>query len=315
MSRVQNDVAALQEVITTGVLEVMADFLSLGFIIFILFTMNVQLTFIGMAVLPVLAVVLVFYTRYSRNAFVRVRQAISVVNASLQENISGARVIQALSRENVNFQRFDSMNESNLDANLQATRLASGLQGVVEMLVGAATVLLIIFGGAMVINGSLLIGSLVGFILYTQRFFDPIRSLALQYTNIQRATAGGLRIFEVLDTKPEIVDAPDAVEMPPIKGEIVFNNVNFQYLKGLEVLHDINLHIQPGETIAFVGSTGAGKSTMVALVSRFYDATKGSITIDGYDIRKVTQESLHRQIGMVLQEPFLFSGTVKENIA
>ena len=314
MSRVQNDVAALQEVITTGVLEVLADFLSLVFIIGILFTMNVELTFIGMAVIPVLVIVLILYTRYSRNAFVRVRQAISVVNASLQENISGARVIQALSRESVNFHRFDSMNESNLDANLDATRLASGLQGVVEVLVGAATVLLIIYGGAKVINGSLLVGSLVGFVLYTQRFFDPIRSLALQYTNVQRATAGGLRIFEVLDTKPEIVDTPDAVELPPIKGEIAFNNVTFQYLEGVEVIHDVDLHIQPGETIAFVGSTGAGKTTMVALVSRFYDVTKGSITIDGYDIRKVTQESLRRQIGMVLQEPFLFSGTVRENI-
>lgn len=314
MSRVQNDVAALQEVITTGVLEIMADFLSLGVIIFILFTMDVKLTLIGLAVVPALVITLIFYTRYSRNAFVKVRQAISVVNASLQENISGARVIQAMSRENINFQRFDTMNESNLDANLQATRLASSLQGFVEVLSGIATALLIIYGGAQVISGNLLIGGLIGFVLYVQRFFEPIRSLAMQYTQLQRATAGGLRIFEVLDAKPDFDDAPDAVEMPLVKGDIVFDNVSFEYNNAQPVLQNINLHVQPGETFALVGATGAGKSTLVALVSRFYDVSQGAVTIDGYDIRKVTQESLRRQIGIVLQEPFLFSGTIKENI-
>jgi ATP-binding cassette subfamily B protein len=314
MSRVQNDVAALQEVLTSGVLEIVADFLILGIVVFMVFTMNFQLALISMSIIPILIVLVFFYEKLSRNTFMRVRQAISVVNADLQENISGARVIQAMSRENINLQRFGNVNEQNLDANLSATRLSSGLMSAVEILIGVSTALVIIFGGYQIAAGRLLLGQTVSFLLYVQRFFEPIRSLSMQYTQLQRATAGGQRIFEVLDMEPDIKDAPNATELLPIKGDILFENASFSYLEGIEVLHDINLHIKPGETIALVGSTGAGKSTFVSLVVRFYEVTKGSITIDGYDIRKVTQESLRNQIGMVLQEPFLFSGTIKENI-
>jgi ABC-type multidrug transport system fused ATPase/permease subunit len=314
MSRVQNDVAALQEVLTTGVLEIVADFLILAIVIFMVFTMNFQLALITMSVIPILLLVMFIYEKLSRNTFMRVRQAISVVNADLQENISGARVIQAMSRENINLQRFGSVNEQNLDANLQATRVSSGLMSTVEILIGASMALVVIFGGYQIAAGKLLLGQMVSFVLYVQRFFEPIRSLSMQYTQLQRATAGGQRIFEVLDVEPEIKDVPDAVELPPIKGEIVFDHASFSYVEGVEVLHDINLRINPGETIALVGSTGAGKSTFVSLVTRFYDVTKGVVSIDGYDIRKVTQESLRQQIGMVLQEPFLFSGTIKDNI-
>ena len=211
MSRVQNDIAALQEVVSTGVLEIIADFLSLGIVIFMIFSMNFQLALITMTVIPVLFVIVFFYERLSRNAFMRIRQSISVVNAGLQENISGARVIQALSRENVNLRRFGNLNEANLDANLQATRLSSGLMSSVEVLVGISTVLVIIFGGMQVAAGTLFVGQLVAFVLYVNRFFEPIRSLSMQYTQLQRATAGGLRIFEVLDMQPEIKDAPDAI--------------------------------------------------------------------------------------------------------
>ena len=314
MSRVQNDVGSLQELLSNGVLLVFADLITLVGIIIILMSMNVELGLITMTVIPVLAVVMILWQTYSKMAFLKVRQAISIVNAGLQENISGARVIQSLSRENVNYQRFDNMNEANFDANVSATRLAGGLQPIVELLMGVAIALVIIYGGAQAIAGKLLLGSLVGFVLYTQRFFDPIRDLSIWYTELQRAMAGGQRIFEVLDTKIEIKDTPDAIQLPMIKGEINYNHVSFQYIKDREVLHDINLHINPGETVAFVGTTGAGKSTMVALVDRFYEVSKGSVTIDGYDVRKVTQESLRKQIGVVLQEPFLFSGTIRENI-
>lgn len=314
MSRVQNDVQALQEVLSSGVLEIIADVLSLSIVIFMILTINVQLALVTMTVIPVLTIILFFYEKYSRNAFMRIRQAISVVNADLQENISGARVIQAMSREDVNLQRFGNINEQNLDANLQATRLSSGLVSSVEILIGISTAIVIVFGGFQIAAGKLSVGAMVAFVLYVQRFFQPIQSLSMQYTQLQRATAGGQRIFEVLDMEPEIKDVPDAIELPPIKGEITFNNMSFSYIEGIEVLHDINLHIKPGETIALVGSTGAGKSTFVSLVARFYEVTKGSITIDGYDIRNVTQESLRQQIGMVLQEPFLFSGTIRDNI-
>jgi ATP-binding cassette subfamily B multidrug efflux pump len=257
---------------------------------------------------------MVMWQRYARNAFMRVRMAISAVNAGLQENISGARVIQSLSREDLNLQRFDDMNTANFDANVQAGRLTAGIQPATEILMGAGIMLVVIFGGMQVLNNTLTVGALVAFVLYVQRFFDPIRRLTLQYAQLQRAMAGGQRIFEVLDTEPEIVDAPDATDLPTIKGEIIFDHVSFEYIPDLEVLHDINLHVHPGETIALVGATGAGKSTLVSLVARFYEITKGKLTIDGHDIRNVTQSSLRRQIGIVLQEPFLFSGTVRENI-
>ena len=314
MSRVQNDVGSLQELLSNGVLLVFADLITLVGIIVIIMSMNMNLALITMTVIPVLAVVMILWQTYSKMAFLKVRQAISIVNAGLQENISGARVIQSLSRENVNYQRFDNMNEANFDANVSATRLAGGLQPIVELLMGVAIALVIIYGGAQAIAGKLLLGSLVGFVLYTQRFFDPIRDLSIWYTELQRAMAGGQRIFEVIDTKIEIKDTSDAIQLPMIKGEINYDHVSFQYIKDREVLHDINLHINPGETIAFVGTTGAGKSTMVALVDRFYEVSKGSVTIDGYDVRKVTQESLRKQIGVVLQEPFLFSGSIRENI-
>ncbi len=314
MSRVQNDVGSLQELLTNGILLVFADMITLVGIVIILLSWDIKLALITMIVIPFLAVVMLLWQNYSKMAFLKVRQAISIVNADLQENISGARVIQSLSRENVNFQRFDNMNETNFDANVSATRLAGALQPIVELLMGVALALVIIYGGSQVLHGQLLIGTLVGFVLYTQRFFDPIRDLSVWYTELQRAMAGGQRIFEVLDSKIEVKDAPGAADLPTINGEISYNNVSFQYIEGREVLHDINLKIQPGETVAFVGTTGAGKSTMVALVDRFYEVSKGSVTIDGIDIRTVTQESLRKQIGVVLQEPFLFSGTVKDNI-
>ncbi len=314
MSRVQNDVGALQEVVSTGVLEIANALLSLGGVILILLFMNVRLALITLTVIPVMAVILVIWQKYARTTFMKVRMAISVVNARLQENISGARVVQSLSREDENFERFDAVNEANLDANLSAVRLAAGIQPIVELLAGGAIALVIIFGGAQALAGNLLPGELIAFVLYVQRFFDPIRRLSMQYTQLQRAMAGGQRIFEVLDTKPEIVDTPDAVELSQVKGEIKFDHVHHEYVEGLEVLKDINLRVRPGETVALVGATGSGKSTVASLVGRSYEISKGTISIDGYDIRNVTQKSLRQQIGIVLQEPFLFSGTVRENI-
>jgi ATP-binding cassette subfamily B protein len=314
MSRILNDVGSLENLLSNGILLVFADLITLVGIVIILLSMNIKLALITMTVIPILALVMIVWQRYSKTAFLKVRTAISIVNANLQENISGARVIQSLSREDVNFRRFDNMNEDNFDANVSATKMAGGLQPIVELLMGTSIALVIIYGGSQAIAGKLLLGDLVGFVLYTQRFFDPIRDLSIWYTELQRAMAGGQRIFEVLDAKIEVTDAPDAIQLSTIIGEINYDHVSFQYIKDREVLHDINLHINPGDTIAFVGTTGAGKSTMVALVDRFYEVSKGSVTIDGYDVRKVTQESLRKQIGVVLQEPFLFSGTIKENI-
>src|SRR5205814_129895 len=199
-------------------------------------------------------------------------------------------------------------------ANVEAGRLSALVLPVVEMVVALATALCMVVGAYRVHNGALSFGTMVAFVLYIQRFFDPIRDMVLQYTQIQRAMAGGERIFEVLDTKPEIVDAPDAVELGTIEGRVDFNHMTFEYIEGQPVLKDIDLHVEPGETIAFVGQTGAGKSTMISLISRLYEVTSGSIAIDGIDLRQIKRKSLTRQMGVVLQEPFLFSGTVKDNI-
>lgn len=314
MSRVQNDVQQIQELLTSGFLGIVSEILSLVAVVFFMFSMNQRLALITFTVLPLLIAAIAFWQRYARRAFMRVRVAIAAVNAGLQENISGVRVIQSLSREELNLRQFDSVNRAHLDANIGATRLMATMWPVLEVVVAIAIALVIIYGGSQVLAGELNVGALVAFTLYIQRFFDPIRRLTMTYTELQRAMASGARIFEVLDTKPEIEDAPNAVDLPPIEGDIRFDNVNFSYVKGIEVLHDINLHVHPGETIAFVGATGAGKSTMINLLARFYEVSHGAVTIDGLDIRQVKHESLTRQLGIVLQEAFLFSGTIKDNI-
>jgi len=314
MSRAQNDVLSLQELLTGGFFNVVQDIVSLFIVVYFLFSMNVKLALVTFSVIPVLVVILAIWQRYSRVAFMRVRQAIATVNAGLQENISGVRVIQSLSREGKNIEEFDRVNEAHLSANIQAGRLAAAVQPLVELLVAVATALVIVFGGRQVLSGELAVGELVAFTLYIQRFFEPIRELTMQYTQFQRAMVGGIRIFEVLDTEPAVKDSPSALELPPVKGDVRFDDVSFNYIPGIPVLQDINLHVQPGETIAFVGATGAGKSTMFSLLLRFYDVTAGRISLDGHDLRDVTQASLRRQMAIVLQDPFLFTGTVRENI-
>jgi ATP-binding cassette subfamily B protein len=228
--------------------------------------------------------------------------------------VSGVRVIQSLSREEENSRRFDAINADNLNANIQAGRVAASIMPVVEILVAVATALVILVGGMRVLDGHIEIGVLVSFALYVQRFFEPIRDIVMQYTQLQRAMAGGQRVFEVLDTEPEVVDAPNAIELPDISGEVTFDNVSFGYGPDVPVLRDIDLHVRPGETIALVGPTGAGKTTVTALVCRFYDVTGGRLLIDGHDIRDISRASLAQRLGVVLQDPFLFSGTIAENI-
>ena len=314
MSRVQNDVAVLQELLTTGLLTIMADFAGLGLVVFFLLLRDVSLALITFTVVPVLVLIMALWQARARRAFIRVRQAIAIVNANLQENVSGVRAIQSLSREEENIRRFGRVNAENLSANVEAGRVTAAVMPAVELLVAVATALVIVFGGFRVLDGTMTVGVLVTFAFYVQRFFDPVRDLVLQYTQLQRAMAGGQRILEVLDTEPEIVDATDATDLAEIRGEVRFENVSFHYVEGVPVLRGIDLHVWPGETVALVGPTGAGKSTLVSLVARFYDVTSGRVLIDGHDIRTVTRRSLARRMGIVLQDPFLFSGTVRENI-
>jgi len=317
MSRVQNDVTSMQELLTNGFLTIFGDIIGLAVIIYLVTSRDLELALVTFSVVPVLVGVTFVWQIYARKAFMRVRQAIAIVNSSLQENVSGVRVIQSLSREDVNAQRFDALNEDHMRANIHAGRLQAAVMPMVELLSAAATALVILYGGSQVLNGNLGangLETLVLFIFSIDRFFQPIRELVMQYTQLQRAMAGGVRAFEVLDTEPEIVDAPDAVELEDIRGEVTFENVDFDYVEGVPVLRDINLDVKPGETIALVGSTGAGKTTLTSLILRFYEVTRGRILIDGIDLKQIKRSSLTRRTGVVLQDPFLFSGTVKENI-
>jgi ABC-type multidrug transport system fused ATPase/permease subunit len=314
MSRVQNDVTSMQELLTNGFLTIFGDLLGIFVIVYLVSSRSLELTLVTFSVVPVLIVITAVWQIYARRAFLRVRQAIAIVNSNLQENVSGVRVIQSLSREDVNAQRFDALNEDNMRANISAGRLTAAVMPMVEMVSAVATALVILYGGRLVLNGDISIGVLLLFVFSIERFFQPIRELTMQYAQLQRAMAGGVRVFEVLDTEPEIVDAPDAIELDDIEGRVTFDNVNFDYVEGVPVLRDINLDVQPGETVALVGSTGAGKTTLTALILRFYEVTEGRILIDGMDLKQLDRASLTRRTGVVLQDPFLFSGTVKDNI-
>jgi ATP-binding cassette, subfamily B, multidrug efflux pump len=314
MSRVQNDVTSLQDLLTQGFFTVLADVLGLAVILFWLFRLDWVLAFAVMGVLPFLILTLWIWQERAKKAFIKVRMAISIVNSNLQENISGVRVIQSLNREDENLRRFDKVNNDNLSANVQAARLTAIVNPAVEVCVAVATAVLIILGGYRVINNLTTIGVVIAFALYLLRFFDPVREMVMQYATLQRSMAGGQRAFEVLDTKPEIVDKPGAAALPTIRGEVELEHVNFSYNRDVPVLHDINLKVAPGETIALVGQTGSGKTSITALISRLYDVTSGSLRIDGYDVRDIQRGSLVRQMGVVLQDPFIFSGTVADNI-
>tara|TARA_B100001146_G_scaffold190323_1_gene175209 strand:- start:46 stop:2025 length:1980 start_codon:yes stop_codon:yes gene_type:complete len=321
MSRSQSDVLQLTETFELMVTSV-ADILSLFGIMLIMVVIlpmlglaDWRLSLVCLSVVPVLFFVLSYWQKFARRSFTRIRRAIAMVNGEYNQNITGIRVVESLNRQDENLEHFNELNYEHLDANMQASRFSGGLQPIVESLIGIAFGVVIVMGGSAVLGtGDPSWGVLLAFPMWIQRFFEPIRHLTMQYTQLQRGMAAGVRIFEVIDLEPEVKDDPDAIDMPPVKGEIEFDNASFHYVPGIEVLQNINLHILPGENVALVGSTGAGKSTLVTLIHRFADVTEGAIKVDGHDIRHVKRTSLVNQMSMVLQEPYLFSGTVIENI-
>ena len=314
MSRSQSDVLQLQETFEL-IVQSLSDMLSLVGIVAIMLWIDWRLALISMSILPVLFFVLGYWQRFARHSFMRIRRAIAMVNGEYNQNITGVRVVESFNRQDANMEHFDDLNSEHLNANLEASRYSGALQPFVEVLMGVGMGFgVVLVGGIMFKGGNLEWAVLLAFALYIQRFFEPVRHLTMQYSQLQRAMAAGVRIFEVLDLKPEVVDKPDAIELPEIQGEIKFEDVNFQYVTDVDVLKEVNLHIRPGENVALVGSTGAGKSTLVTLIHRFADVTTGRITVDGHDIRDVTRHSLVSQMSMVLQEPYLFSGTVASNI-
>ena len=314
MSRSQSDVLQLQETFEL-IVQSLSDILSLVGIIIIMMVVDWRLALISMSILPVLFFILGYWQKFARHSFMRIRRAIAMINGEYNQNITGVRVVESFNRQEANMKHFNDLNNEHLNANLEASRYSGALQPFVESLMGIGMGFgVVLVGGIMVKGGNLDWAVLVAFALWIQRFFEPVRHLTMQYSQLQRAMAAGVRIFEVLDLKPEVVDKPDAITLPEIKGEIKFEDVSFQYVENVDVLKEVNLHIKPGENVALVGSTGAGKSTLVTLIHRFADVTHGRITVDGHDIRDVTRHSLVSQMSMVLQEPYLFSGTVADNI-
>ena len=315
MSRVHGDVAQLQEVMWI-IIMTLGDVLTLVGIVVALLIMNLKLGLITMSVLPLLVLVMFVWQPFAVRAFMRVRTAISIVNAAFNENIQGVRVVQSMNRQDSNLTVFDGKNKAHHDSALGASQMSATLMPAVDILTAVAVGLAIFFGARMITDDALEIGVLIAFVLYVQRFFDPIRNMTMQYTMLQRAMASGTRIFDLLDAPVDLVDRPNPIHLREVRGEIEFKNVNFSYVPEEQVLIDVNVHIQPGETVAIVGPTGAGKTTFVSLLSRFYDVPEGqgAILVDGHDVRDVERSSLASRLSMVLQEPFLFSGTVAENI-
>jgi ABC-type multidrug transport system fused ATPase/permease subunit len=314
MSRVQNDVGNLQDLFTSGVLGTIGDFLTLVGILVVLLSMHPTLTLITFTVVPPMVLITMYWRTRARRAFAQVRMALAQVNAGLQENISGVRTIQSLCSEAANLRRFERLNRTHLEANVSSARLSSALLPSIELLSVVGIALVVVYGGPLVLAGDLSAGSLVAFVLYIQRFFEPIRDLGFRWNNLQMAMAAGEHIIEILDTEVQLADDPHPVLLPRMRGAVELRHVAFHYHPGTPVLQDLSLHVPAGQSLAIVGPTGAGKTTLINLVARFYDVTAGAILIDGIDVRRLSQENLRRQIGLVLQEPFLFSGTVRDNL-
>lgn len=313
MSRLQGDVNALQEFME-GSANSLSDMAMLVGIIVILLVMNVQLGLLTLVVLPILIGLRAIWLPHSKKVFRRARETASISNGALAENISGIRTVQAARREKLNFEFYQEKVRANFDAQVTSSRVVQIMTPAVFMLTGVAFAVIIALGGSQVLAGKLAVGELVAYIIYVQKFFDPIRGLSKQYTTLQRAMAAGHRVFELLDVPIDIVDGWRRLDLAKEDAEIEFDNVSFSYSPERPVLHNLSFRIEPQAVVALIGPTGSGKTSIISLVRRLYDANEGSVLVGGVDVRDATQISLGSTIGMVLQEPFLFAGTIEENI-
>jgi ATP-binding cassette subfamily B protein len=315
ISRLTNDVEALDQLVTDGVTSLFQNTLLLVGTAVILFALDWRLALAALAVFPLMAIATSFFRRRSSRAYRAVRERLGLVTATLAEDIAGMRVVQSFTREQTNQRQFRSVNNRYRDSN-QETVVLNGLYfPFVDFLAALATATVLGFGGWLTLEGEVTVGTLFAFLLYLSNFFDPVQQLSQLYNTFLSAVAALDKIMDVLDEEPEIVDNPGARPLPQIDGHVRFDGVRFGYGAGPEILHGLDLDVPAGTTVALVGHTGAGKSTIAKLLARFYDPRAGSITIDEVDLRDVTQESLRRQLGIVPQEGFLFAGTVRENIA
>jgi len=314
MSRLQGDVNSMQEFLETSVISV-GDVVLLFGIIVVLLTLDFRLGLLTLSTMPILFIVRIFWLPPAKRAFWAAHESNSITNGAMAEGINGVRTVQNLDRQKVNFDLYDDKAYNNLRTQLTGSRYAQVMVPIVDTLTGMAMAIVVVVGGSLVLNGGLQIGVIVAFLFYIQRFFDPIRSLTMQYSIMQRAMTSGRRITDVLDIPATINDKTDAVTLTrDMDGSVEFRDVVFGYSADRPVLKNVSFTVKPGETVALVGPTGSGKTSAMSLVHRFYEVQGGSVMVGGHDVRDVTQESLGEQVAMVLQEPFLFTGSIFDNI-
>jgi ATP-binding cassette subfamily B protein len=317
ISRMTNDIEALNQLVTDGVVTMFSSTLTLVGVVVILIVLDAQLALVTFLTFPLLAAASVFFRIISHGAYRATRERIAAVTAYLQETLSGVRVVRSFGQEPRHAAAMTELNAANRDANLKTVYLNASYFPAVELLSAVAIAAILLYGGSQAIDHAIQIGVIVAFVGYLQVFFEPIQQLSQLYTTYQQGMAALDKIFDLLDTAPDMVDAPDAIDPGTLQGEIEMQGVWFSYSDGGEdwALRDVDLHVPPGQTLALVGATGAGKSTFAKLVARFYDPQRGTVLVDGHDLHGVRQQALRRQLGIVPQEGFLFSGTVRENIA
>jgi ATP-binding cassette subfamily B protein len=316
MTRMTSDVEALSELLQDGIINLVVQLFTLVYVICVLFSMNVKLALVvTLVIVPIMTLMTLWFRSRSEAGYNRVRERIADVMADLQESLSGIRIVAAYNRQRYNEVKHRNIVGDHMEANEGAAKVAAVYGPGTEAVGTAAQALVLLIGGKMVFDGSLQPGQLIAFVLYVSAFFAPIQQLVQLYNMYQSGQAAVAKIRDLLDTDPSVIESPNAIELPAIEGEIQFEDVEFGYVEGQSVLRDVDLTIAAGETFSLVGTTGAGKSTIAKLVTRFYDPTSGRVLVDGFDLRDVTLRSLRRQLGVVPQEPFLFGGSLRDNIA
>ena len=315
ISRLTNDVEALDQLVTDGVTSLVQNTLTLGLSAIVLFFLDWRLALATLTIVPPVALATAWFRKRSGRAYRGVRETLGAVTATLAEDIAGMRVLQSFTRERAARANFTEVADHYREANMQTVVLNGVYFPAVDFLSSAATAVVLGYGGWLAFNHQVSIGTLVAFLGYLSNFFDPVQQLSQLYNTFLSAVAALDKITDLMGEEPEVVDSPGAVALDTVRGDVEFESVRFAYGRGPEVLHGIDLHVAAGTTVALVGHTGAGKSTIAKLLARFYDPTEGRIALDGADLRDVTQESLRRQLGIVPQEGFLFAGTLAENVA
>jgi ATP-binding cassette subfamily B protein len=323
ISRMTNDIEALNQLVTSGVVTLLSSGLSLLGVVVIMLLLDLKLALVTFLTFPLLALASVVFRIVSHGAYRATRERIAAITAYLQETLSGVRVVRSFGQEPRHTARMEELNEANREANMKTVYLNASYFPAVELLSAIGTAVIILYGGTQAIDGAIQIGVIVAFVGYLQLFFDPIQQLSQLYTTYQQGMAALDKVFDLLDTEPDMTDSPDAIDPGTLRGEIELQGVWFSYeshpaeqpAAGSWALREVDLRVPPGQTLALVGATGAGKSTLAKLIARFYDPQRGRVLVDGHDLRGLRQQALRRQLGIVPQEGFLFSGSVRENIA